>query len=438
MMLSAIWAMTTVVGPVLARFYKPSRQLGKYKRRTIVSVEQDSEELRILTCIHNPRNISSFVSIIEASNPTVEMPISISAVHLVENTGRAAAMLIVHDTCQQPDDTRSDLPQNRIANSFENLKARVDGGGITVQELTAVSSYSSIHEDICELAEDQRISLIIVPFHKQTTVAAVEGVTDGDANSPFRDVNKNVMDSAQCSVAVFVDRGSLATLAYGEEETERRRFYMVFIGGADDREALAYAWRMSNSSTTDLTVIRFVPSEDAMDRSTGNEDDGHDGDLEDILTDRDKPIDDDFVIEFKLKSRNSASVEFVEHVVDNGDEMVRMIGNVEHKGELFIVGRGKKRLSALTRGLSDLSECPELGALGDILVSSSFMAETSILIVQQGAASSSDQGDEAMKVGRLKEHIGRMTWQVPEVEAPEFAPFVHRRGRQVNHDNDHL
>ncbi|XP_048329116.2 cation/H(+) antiporter 15 [Ziziphus jujuba] len=436
-MLCAIWVMATVVGPVLARFYKPCRQFGKYKRRTIMSVEEDASELKILTCVHNPRNISSFVNIIEASNPTVETPINVSVVHLVENTGHHAAMLIVHDTCQPDEDVNKEyLPQNHTINSFENLKSRIDGG-ITVQELTAVSSYSTIHEDICSLAEDKTISLIIVPFHKQTGIA-VEAGTDNNANNPFGDVNKNVMDSAQCSVALFVDRG-LSTLEYCEGEGDRRHFYMVFIGGDDDREALAYAWRMSNNSTTDLTVIRFVRSEDAIDRSIDNDD--HEDGIEDILTDRDKQIDDDYIKEFKTKSRNSMSVEFVEHVVSNGDEMVRMIGSLDYKGDLFIVGRGKKRMSALTKGLLDLGECPELGALGDILVSSSFMAETSILIVQRGASSSSsDHNDDekAASGGQLKEHIGRMTWDVSEAQAPEFAPFVHRRGRHMNHDSDHL
>ncbi|KAF3452658.1 hypothetical protein FNV43_RR03091 [Rhamnella rubrinervis] len=440
-MISSIWLMTTLVAPILARTYKPSKSLGTYNRRTINSVERDdSAEFRILTCIHNQRNISSLVNILEASNATRQSPISAFAVHLVENTGRAAAMLIVHDTCKtdkDEDDINKEPPSNYMTNSFENLEIR--NGGITVQQLTVVSSYSTIHEDICSLAEDKKVSLIIVPFHNQSTVI-IEGATssENNAHSPLRDVNKNVLDNAQCSVAVFVDRG-LTTLQQMDSSHGgiRRHFYMLFIGGADDRDALAYAWRMSKVPRTNLTVIRFLPGDDVIDQPIDN--DNGDEDNEEILNaDNEKPVDDDYIKQFIAKSRNCENVEFVEKIVSNGDEIVKEVGGLEEKGDLYIVGRGKKRLSPLTAGLSELTDCPELGPLGDILVTSSFMAESSVLIVQQGTPSTEDD-QYAANGGQLKEHTaGRMTWQVQEIETPEFAPFVHRRGRNGMHDTDHL
>uniref|UniRef100_J3KVH9 Uncharacterized protein n=1 Tax=Oryza brachyantha TaxID=4533 RepID=J3KVH9_ORYBR len=39
--------------------------------------------------------------------------------------------------------------------------------------------------------------------------------------------------------------------------------------------------------------------------------------------------------------------------------------------------------SALTSGLSEWSECPELGVLGDMLASAEFASKVSILVVQQ-------------------------------------------------------
>lgn len=435
-MISALWLMTTVVGPILARTYRPSKSLG-YKRRTINSVERDSSEFRILACIHNQGNISSLVNILEASNATRESPVNAFAVNLVENTGRAAAMLIVHDTCKGTEEDEDDMnqnipPSNRLTNSFENLEIR--NGSITVQQLTIVSSYSTIHEDICSIAEDKRVSLIVAPFHKKSTLV-VEGVTSSESNahSPLKDVNKNVLDNAKCSVAIFVDRGFTALQHMDSTQGGvRRHFYMLFIGGPDDRDALAYAWRMSQSPRTRLTVIRFVPSDDVIDQPI-TMDHGDNDDEEDILNvDDEKPLDDEHIKQFTSKSRNCENVEFVERVVSNGDELMNEISALEQKSDLFVVGRGKNRSSPLTVGFLELSEYPELGPLGDILVSSSFMADSSVLIVQQGTASSSteDDDDDQYNGGQLKEHTaGRMTWQVTEVDTPEFAPFVHHRGR---------
>lgn len=435
LMVVSFWIMTTVVSPILARTYKPSKHLSKYNRRTINSLEEDSE-FRILTCIHNPRNISSFVNLLEASNPTRQSPICAIAVHLVENTGRAAAMLIVHDACKTDEDENKDIPPLHNINSFENMETRNEG--ISVEQLTAVSSYSTIHEDICSLAEDKRVSLIVVPFHKQSIT--IEGGIENDAHSPFRDVNKHVMDNAQCSVAIFVDHGLSSTLTHvgsNNQSPIERHFCMLFIGGPDDREALAYALRVSRNPRNSLTVIRLFPSEgdNVVDNQSiigqeGGGAGGGGGDEEGL-----KAVDNECIKEFKLEARNYPSIEFVEEVIDTLDEVLNLIGDLERKSDIFIVGRGQDTSSPLTTGLSDWCECPELGPLGDILVSSSCMANTSVLIVQQGTTSSKDKH---VGGGQLKEHVGRLTWQVPDVEPADFAPFVHRRGRSVlGHDDEH-
>ena len=39
----------------------------------------------------------------------------------------------------------------------------------------------------------------------------------------------------------------------------------MFFGGADDREALSYAWRMSEHPGISLTVMRFIAGDNAID-----------------------------------------------------------------------------------------------------------------------------------------------------------------------------
>ena len=50
-------------------------------------------------------------------------------------------------------------------------------------------------------------------------------------------------------------------------------------------------------------------------------------------------------------------------------------------------------ISPLTAGLTDWSECPELGAIGDMLASSDFAATVSVLVLQQYVGMGL-QGDE--------------------------------------------
>ena len=49
---------------------------------------------------------------------------------------------------------------------------------------------------------------------------------------------------------------------------------------------------------------------------------------------------------------------------------------------LFIVGKGGRGHSSITT-LSDWEECPELGTVGDLLASSDFNTNASILVIQK-------------------------------------------------------
>jgi hypothetical protein len=149
--------MTLVIGPILACTYKRSRYGRQYKRRTIQSIKQDSEFV-ILACVHSMRNVSGIISLLHASiasSTTKLSPVRIFAVHLVELTGRASSMLIVHDTYGKSLNkgsaarTRAAHPSS-VLGAFESLESK--GNGVAVHPLTAMSAYDSMHEDICNLA----------------------------------------------------------------------------------------------------------------------------------------------------------------------------------------------------------------------------------------------------------------------------------------------
>ncbi|XP_068669010.1 cation/H(+) antiporter 15-like [Aristolochia californica] len=367
--------LTTIITPSVTALYKPVTRLVPYKRRTIQRSKPDGE-LRLLACIHGPRNVPSFINLMEATHPTKRSPIFVHALHLVELTGRASAMLIVHNTrrSSRPALNRTQAHSDHIVNAFEQYERHASG--VSVQPLTAISPYSSMHEDICNIAEDKRVALIILPFHKEQMVDGGMEAT----NPAFRSVNQNVFTNAPCSVAVLVDRGlggtNRATVSHVSHSV-----VMLYFGGPDDREALSYAGRMVEHPGISLTVIRFIPGDNVVEPMIQPDE----SKILSVVTDMEmeQQLDDEFLNDFRLKNVSDETVAYMEKVVNNGEETVGAIRELDNTNDLYVVGRGQGMVSPLTAGLTDWSECPELGAIGDLLSSSDFTATVSVLVIQQ-------------------------------------------------------
>ncbi|KAM5586283.1 cation/H(+) antiporter 15 [Rosa sericea] len=389
-MIFVVWALMIPIGPFLAYSYKTTKHFGQYKNRNIRSIGSDTE-LRILACTHESRNSPAIINLLEASNPTRQSPIQVFAVQLVEMIGHTSAMLIVHDACK-PNNEGSKHKAGQISpslpsNPFE-LYAK-ERENVHVQALTIVSAYSTMHEDICNFAEDKCITLVIVPFHQQSTL---DGTME-ESNPALRAVNRNVIDNAPCSVGVLVDRGlgisqifkSNISSHISSDDVSYHRFAVFFIGGVDDREALAYAKRMAGHSRVDLTVVRFILNTEAC-----LDDADYDNEILEAManTGRQKQLDDLYLDGFRVHTMHNSSIKLVEEVVNSWEETLDFINDIEGDYDLYIMGRrhGSSSTLAVTSEL-DSSDCDELGTLAEALVSSSFFkVNTSILIVQQGAA----------------------------------------------------
>ncbi|KAK4400397.1 Cation/H(+) antiporter 15 [Sesamum angolense] len=181
--------MTSIVQPGVTTLYRPARKRVAYKRRTIQRTKPDGE-FRVVVCVHTPRNVPTIIQLLEASHPTKKSPICAYVLHLVELSGRASAVHIVQYTRKsgRPAINRMQAQSDHIFNAFQNFEQQ--GGFVSVTPFTAISQYSTIHEDICNLAEDKRAALIIIPFHKQQTV---DGRME-DTNSSFRMLNQNARE----------------------------------------------------------------------------------------------------------------------------------------------------------------------------------------------------------------------------------------------------
>ncbi|MED6162663.1 Cation/H(+) antiporter 15 [Stylosanthes scabra] len=362
--------MTAIISPTVALIHKPRKRHISYKNRTMQSTAVDAE-LRILVCIHVPRNVPTIINLLEETNPTIKSPITANVLHLVELTGRASAMLVVHADSIR--DRKSGRPLNKthaqtehIMSAFRNFEENV--ACVSVQPLTVVSPYPTMHEDICSIAEEQRVSFIIIPFHKQQTVAG-----EMEETIPaYRLVNHNLLQEAPCSVGILVDRGLNGSTRLAAKPTYHQ-VTVLFFGGPDDREALSYGWRMSRHPRVRLTVMHFVNRKHNEEEDNGGEN----------YSNENKCLDEEIMYEVEMIAEHDDSVEYLERVVGNGEETIGAIRAMKSVNDLFIVGRGQGTTSPLTEGLTDWSECPELGAIGDLLASSDFETSASVLVVNQ-------------------------------------------------------
>ncbi|CAO2177773.1 unnamed protein product [Urochloa humidicola] len=384
-------AMTTLVTPVVLGVYRPSRRLVGYKRRNLQRIRHDSE-LRMLACVHITRNVPSVLSLLELSNPSKRSPIFIYALHLVELTGRASNMLAAAAaSASKPSrsGTGSSLPPvtEHIFNAFENYERHT--GGVSIQTLAAVSPYQSMHEDVSVLAEDKHVSLIVVPFHKQQTVdGGMEPI-----NPHVRGFNESLLTTSPCSVAILVDRGLSAAAARMATE---HHVALFFFGGPDDHEALAYAWRMVEHPGVTLTIVRFLPP-DYRARSVSGSSyrpapsaaaaDAADSRAITISTEgkSELEMDEDYLNEFRARNHGNEAISYSTKMVANSEETVAAIRSMDNNlHELYIVGRRPGEAgSPMTAALEDWMENPELGPIGDMLVSSDFSMTVSVLVVQQ-------------------------------------------------------
>ncbi|XP_038988008.1 cation/H(+) antiporter 15-like [Phoenix dactylifera] len=373
---------TAVVAPVVTLTYKPSRPLIGHRRRQLERSRPDAE-LRMLACVHNTRNVHSITRLLDFSNPTKRSPIFVCALHLVELTGRASAMLIMHNTSG---DSSNNSGQNRgnknlpygqaqsesIIAAFESYEQHA--AGVSIQPLTAFSSPNTMHEDVCTLAEERHSSLIVLPFHRHQT--ADGELAEGNTN--IRTVNLNVLVNPPCSVAVFVDR----LPGGGKRFRAHHSVVVLFFGGPDDREALAYAARMAEHRAVSLTVVRFVEvARSVPDTPLHGSSEAQESADRDLHRIRDEEV----LNEFRLRFVSDETVLYTEKVASNSEETVAALRSMESVYDLYVVGRGHREASRLTAGLEEWAECPELGPIGDLLVSPDFGTRVSVLVVQQYA-----------------------------------------------------
>ncbi|XP_015575244.1 cation/H(+) antiporter 15 [Ricinus communis] len=354
-MIISVVVVTGVISPLVKTLYDPSRRFLAYRRRTIQH-HRRNQELRILACIHSQDNVQTLMTLLNASNATKEEPIGLFVLHLIKLTGRASSLL----TAYRPRDKPSPCPtqSERIFNAF-NRFGQESCGHVTVHCYKGISPRATMHNDVCSLALEHRISLIIVPFHRE----CINGkMIDFHV---YRHLNRNVLDKAPCSVGILLDRGNPRKSPFLHSETSAYRVALLFFGGADDREALAYAGRMSKNPCVLVTLLHFkisIPVTEGTARS--------------------KMLDCEILDEFRFNAQWNERASYIEEVVIDSKDVLASIGAMDNAYDLVMVGKrhgDSKLMSELERWNHD----KELGPVGEIVAARDCKLGASILVVQQ-------------------------------------------------------
>ncbi|KAL3837791.1 hypothetical protein ACJIZ3_022382 [Penstemon smallii] len=350
----SVIGVTSVITPLIKLLYDPSKRYIPLKRRTIQHSKRDTE-LRILVCIQNHDTVPSIINLLEASDATEDSPIAVIAILLVELVGRATPMLVAHQSTRtlQPTNSKSGHIINALR-QYELCNERC----VTVQSFSAISHLPTMHDDICRVALDQNATLVILPFHKHWEIDG----SIGSINKGMQNMNVKVMDKASCSVGILVDRGILTGSLSILNSQSIYHVAVIFIGGPDDAESLAYGARMGRHNNVTLTIIRFL--------------------LFGCDNPRERKFDNNLIDEVRQANLGNQNFVYQEQVVKDGVGLAASLRGLENSFDLLIVGRNHQASQILT-GLGAWSECPELGVVGDILASPDFGSTASVLVVQQ-------------------------------------------------------
>ncbi|XP_058110451.1 cation/H(+) antiporter 15-like [Magnolia sinica] len=358
---------TAICTPLVIAIYNPTMQYIAYSWRTVQHSVEKSLGPCLLTCIHDEDNVPPIINLLQMSNNSRFDPLAVHVLHVVKMVGRALPLLVPYKPSTDPTTT------NRIMNAFYQFE-RNHRGHVWLQPFIAISPHETMHNDICSLAHTKHVSLVIMPFHKQP---AVNGeMMMGASGQAIKVINRSVLEEAPCSVGILVNCMTLG----GTTKPRQHSFHLavLFLGGRDDREALAYAAWMASNPSVSIYVTRCVP----MDRK-----------LYDSI---EKKLDDEMVGKFKMWVAGNNRVSYREEEVADGGGTVEVIRSMGDMYDLFMVGWGLEMETVLTKGLREWNEESELGVIGDFLASTDYNGAAAILVLRQQARVASMDGAQPM------------------------------------------
>lgn len=187
-MIFAIFFTILYMPSVVALIIKRAKKRSPTHRLALQSLDPSSE-LRILLCVHGPQNVPASISFVEITKGGADPGVLVYVADMIELTNEISVNIEkdegVH-TATVKDKEVMEM-REKITNSFQAHVAE-NAEGITLKRTMVLSTINNMPQEICVLAEDLMVALVILPFHR---LQRQDRTLDG-GNQGFRYVNRKV------------------------------------------------------------------------------------------------------------------------------------------------------------------------------------------------------------------------------------------------------
>ncbi|ESQ40046.1 hypothetical protein EUTSA_v10015355mg [Eutrema salsugineum] len=357
---------STIFTAIVKNLYGWMQRKHITHRRQTVEHYEPNKPIKMLACYYHLETVPSVLTVLELSScPSTDSSLSVVSVNLEELHHHHVPLLIQHQSHHNDDPSASSNRRDQISKAFKIFEnGHSSHKNVSVECFTAVAPSETMHEDVCALAFDKETDLIII---------AIDGGTAAE-----RRLCRNVLSGSPCSVAILFDQGRLPDFKNMGTTTMtmmRINVCAIFLGGADDREALAFAVRMTNNPCVHLNVLKLIDSESASQ-------------LNDVIERR---LDFKAIEKFRKDTFYNQNVSLREVRIEEASGLVSLLREEGSSYDLMMVGIRHEASFQVLQGLSVWSENEELGEIGDLLISRDLNLAASVLAVQQ-LSSVSEEG----------------------------------------------
>ncbi|XP_010534776.1 PREDICTED: cation/H(+) antiporter 1-like [Tarenaya hassleriana] len=380
-LLSAI-VITTLFSGMLTSSFRRRKETSFVHTQTTIESHPIDTELRILSCVYSPRQTTAAISLISALTSSPQTPLTSLLTQIVELPKKKKPKDAHVEAEFRHDDDYGANDSKEINDTVDSFSKETK---VLIQQYRIVSSLSNICQELCDAAEDFRVSIVFLPFHKHQRI---DGKIKNDGEE-IRTVNQKVLRQSPCSVGIFMDRNQTGfQQPHGSEIPQN--VAMLFFGGEDDREALALSRWVAMHPQIHLTLIRFL-RKSCLAHSQVTEASHRENEVLMSITNEDAENESDntFLEEFRSRYVASGEVTYIEKEVEDRGETAGVVKEIGESYSLCIVGKGRAECP-MTSGMNDWEECPEMGSVGDLLLCADLSITASVLVVQKHRHSLSD------------------------------------------------
>lgn len=255
-LVSSIVINTVIAGSVAAYIVNRESAFFGYNH-TPLALQNTENELRILACVHDSRHVSATTGLIKMMAKTINAPITPFLIHLLQLHERARKDLTFHQVDENVEFFKEshDFGGNGVVEINRAVDVFIEETGVTMRQDKIVSLFATMHEEVCKKAEDFNATVILLSFHKHQRI---DGKMENVRKEGFRMTNQKLLRHSPCTVAILVNRGVAGASAQGLSAESIQHVAVLFFGGPDDQEALAFSTRIGLHPYVNLTVIRFL------------------------------------------------------------------------------------------------------------------------------------------------------------------------------------